>query len=60
MLAPGELPITIHNPISSDLDVLRRSIFSNLLIYLKKNQDRGHQDVSLFEVGPIFYGKKSR
>ena len=26
-------------------------------IYLKKNQDRGHQDVSLFEVGPIFYGK---
>ena len=57
MLAPGELPITIHNPISSDLDVLRRSIFSNLLIYLKKNQDRGHQDVSLFEVGPIFYGK---
>ena len=57
MLVPGEAPITIHNPISSDLDVLRRSIFSNLLIYLKKNQDRGHQDVSLFEVGPIFYGK---
>ena len=57
MLVPGETPITIHNPISSDLDVLRRSIFSNLLIYLKKNQDRGHQDVSFFEVGPIFYGK---
>ena len=57
LLAPGENSIFIHNPISSDLDVLRRSIFSNLLIYLKKNQDRGYQDISLFEVGPVFYGK---
>ena len=48
LLAPGENSISIHNPISSDLDVLRRSIFSNLLVYLKKNQDRGHQDISLF------------
>ena len=54
----GEKEIPILNPISSDLDVLRRSIFSNLLIYLKKNQDRGYQDISLFEVGPIFFGKK--
>ena len=45
------------NPISSDLDVLRRSIFSNLSIYLKKNQDRGYEDVSLFEIGPVFFGK---
>ncbi len=32
----GEKEIPIFNPISSDLDVLRRSIFSNLAIYLKK------------------------
>lgn len=32
----GEKEVTIFNPISSDLDVLRRSIFSNLAIYLKK------------------------
>ena len=32
----GEKEIKILNPISSDLDVLRRSIFSNLAIYLKK------------------------
>ena len=31
-----EKEILIYNPISSDLDVLRRSIFSNLAIYLKK------------------------
>ena len=51
-------PISIINPISNDLNVLRRSIFSNLLFYLKKNHDRGFQDISLFEIGPVFYGKK--
>ena len=53
----GEKEISIFNPISSDLDVLRRSIFSNLAIHLKKNQDRGYEDLSIFEVGPIFFGK---
>ncbi len=52
-----EKEITILNPISSDLDVLRRSIFSNLAIHLKKNQDRGYEDLSLFEIGPTFFGK---
>ncbi len=56
-LAKGELEIKILNPISSDLDVLRRSIFSNLIIHLKKNQDRGYEDLSFFEVGPVFFGK---
>ena len=53
----GENEIKIFNPISSDLDVLRRSIFSNLSIHLKKNQDRGYEDLSLFEIGPVFFGK---
>ena len=53
----GEKEIPIFNPISSDLDVLRRPIFSNLAIYLKKNQDRGYEDLSLFEIGPTFFGK---
>ena len=53
----GEKEIPIFNPISSDLDILRRSIFSNLAIYLKKNQDRGYEDLSLFEIGPTFFGK---
>ncbi len=55
--AKGEKEIPIYNPISSDLDVLRRSVFSNLAIYLKKNQDRGYEDLSLFEIGPTFFGK---
>ncbi len=53
----GENEIKIYNPISADLNVLRRSIFSNLSIYLKKNQDRGHEDLSFFEIGPVFFGK---
>ena len=54
----GKKEIEITNPISSDLNVLRRSIFSNLIIYLKKNQDRGYPDLSLFEIGPTFSGNK--
>ena len=50
--------IKIVNPISSDLDVLRNSIFCNLGIYLKKNLDRGFKDISLFEIGPIFKDNK--
>jgi phenylalanyl-tRNA synthetase beta chain len=55
--AKGEVEIKIFNPISSDLDVLRRSVFSNLIFHLKKNQDRGYEDLSFFEVGPVFFGK---
>jgi len=53
----GEKEISIYNPISLDLNVLRRSIFSNLSIHLKKNQDRGYGDLSFFEIGPTFFGK---
>ena len=48
--------IEIVNPISSDLDVLRNSIFSNLIINLNKNLDRGIKDLSIFEIGPVFHG----
>ncbi|AFS48012.1 phenylalanine--tRNA ligase, beta subunit [alpha proteobacterium HIMB5] len=49
--------IKIINPISSDLGVLRNSIYSNLTMYLNKNIDRGYKDISLFEIGPVFTGK---
>ena len=37
---------------------MRNSIFSNLIIYLNKNLDRGFKDISLFEIGPIFLGSQ--
>ena len=48
--------IKIVNPISSELGVLRNSIFSNLIMYMSKNLDRGFKDLSIFEIGPIFNG----
>ncbi len=50
--------IKIVNPISSELRVLRNSIFSNLVMHMSKNLDRGIKDLSIFEIGPIFYGSQ--
>jgi len=50
--------IKIINPISTDLNVLRSSIFSNLIIYLNKNLGRGFKDLSIFEIGPTFSGSQ--
>ena len=51
-------PTKLVNPISSDLNVLRNSIYPNLIYYLKKNIDRGFENFSLFEIGPSFEGKE--
>ena len=48
--------IRIVNPISSELSVLRNSIFSNLIMFISKNLDRGFKDLSIFEIGPVFTG----
>ena len=48
----------IVNPISADLNVLRNSIFSNLIININKNLGRGFKDLSIFEIGPTFSGSK--
>ena len=48
--------IKIVNPLSSEIGVLRNSIFSNLIFYMRKNLNRDIKDLSLFEIGPIFSG----
>ena len=50
--------IKLFNPISSDLDVLRSSLYSNLIIGAKKNIHRNFEDLMLFEIGPVFKGSK--
>ena len=50
--------IKLFNPISSDLDVLRSSLYSNLIISAKKNIHRNFEDLMLFEIGPVFKGNK--
>jgi len=50
--------IRLSNPISSDLNVLRSSLYSNLMISAKKNIHRNFEDLLLFEIGPVFKGSK--
>jgi phenylalanyl-tRNA synthetase beta chain len=48
----GAPELTLVNPISADLDVMRPSLLPNLATAAQKNVDRGLGDVALFEVGP--------
>jgi len=50
--------IKLSNPISSDLNVLRSSLYTNLVIGAKKNIHRNFEDLMLFEIGPVFHGKE--
>lgn len=53
----GALPaLTLANPISSDLDVMRPSILPNLAMACRRNADRGFADMALFETGPQYSG----
>ena len=49
--------VLIENPITVDLDEMRPSELPNLLIAAKNNIARGYPNVSLFEVGPEFFGR---
>jgi len=50
--------VLLMNPISAELNEMRPSLLPNLLLGAKNNIARGYGNVSLFEVGPEFYGRK--
>lgn len=50
----NEDPIEIENPISSEQSVLRSNLVGGLLSIVKKNNNKGKQNISIFEFGPIF------
>ncbi len=54
----GKEKVALCNPITTELDIMRPSVLPNLLLGLKGNIARGYSNVSLFEVGPAFYGRK--
>jgi len=54
----SEDAIKLTNPIAAELDEMRPSILPNLLLGTRNNIVRGASSVSLFEVGPEFYGRK--
>jgi phenylalanyl-tRNA synthetase beta chain len=50
----GSEALTLANPISADLDVMRPSVLPNLLAAAQRNADRGYPDGALFEIGPCY------
>ena len=48
--------LRLINPISSELNILRQSLLPSLINSIKKNLDKGHKDISLFEVSHSFIG----
>ncbi|MEQ8404705.1 MAG: phenylalanine--tRNA ligase subunit beta [Oceanicaulis sp.] len=46
--------LTLENPISSELDVMRPSALIHLLKSVQKSADRGLEDARYFEAGPIY------
>jgi phenylalanyl-tRNA synthetase beta chain len=47
--------VALQNPLSSDMNVLRSSLLPGLLDTLRHNLSRKNSDVSLFEMGRVFF-----
>ncbi|MBX9576557.1 MAG: phenylalanine--tRNA ligase subunit beta [Caulobacteraceae bacterium] len=52
----GSERLVVENPIAADLDCMRPSVLPNLIQAGARNAARGHGDVALFEIGPIYLG----
>lgn len=52
----GQKKLQLINPISSELNTMRPSLFPNLIASAKRNHDRGLRDISLFELGQCYKG----
>ena len=50
----GADALTLANPISADLDVMRPTPLANLAAAAVRNADRGFGDLALFEIGPLY------
>jgi len=52
--------VSLANPLSSDMDVLRSSLLPGLLHSLRHNVSRKHYDIALFEIGRVFTNVNGR
>lgn len=48
--------LSLVNPISQDLKVMRESLLPNLLENIAMNEKKGYLNLQIFEVGNVFYG----
>ncbi len=49
--------LTLENPISSELSVMRPNLLAGLLGTIARNQARGFMDAAVMEVGSVFLGR---
>lgn len=56
--APINEKLRLQNPITIDLAYMRPTIIPNLMSIIKRNGDRGFENVALFEQGRIFVSNK--
>ncbi len=56
MFGGGGDATMLANPIASDMSHMRPDLMPGLLQAAARNQARGHSDLALFEVGPVFHG----
>ncbi|MBN34805.1 MAG: phenylalanine--tRNA ligase subunit beta [Rhodospirillaceae bacterium] len=52
----GNQGLTLVNPISADMDMMRPSSLPGLLAAVSRNQARGMDNFALFEIGPVYGG----
>ncbi|MAI02639.1 MAG: phenylalanine--tRNA ligase subunit beta [Rickettsiales bacterium] len=48
--------LKIENPISSEMNIMRNSLFPNLLDIVAKNTSKGIESIEIFEAGYVFNG----
>jgi phenylalanyl-tRNA synthetase beta chain len=59
-LRQNKKSLTLTNPISVDLSVMRPSVLPNLISAAGRNTDRGHPDAALFEIGNCYHGTDAK
>jgi phenylalanyl-tRNA synthetase beta chain len=55
MAGKSGICLKVRNPLTEDLDVMRTDLFPNLLQVIARNQSYGTNDVSVFEVGKVYF-----
>ncbi len=58
-LAGNETPVTLQNPIASQMSVMRSSLLGGLVNVLRFNLNRKHERVRIFEIGRCFAAEEN-
>ncbi len=58
LFAENNDDLKVLNPIFSDLSYMRQNLLPSMLNAIKKNNNRGFNDLTFFEIGKIFHSNK--